>query len=381
MDCDEATALERSCPVAGRDDKPSAPHVYSGSDSDLNLRFYEGYDENFLFNKGMTLTYVLDQGDTAKALVEDNLVSRRGGLPLSEKYFEEMRAELLFTALHQFEGFFAVLMAVFQPLPHWVYLTAYGPGDVEAFARLFTNHRIGELTGEVVHTQHEFVQAAVYSDTTPSDLELAARWEENLANASWLIGVMADFYLEYLDAYNAYKHGLRLITGYNYFGVTPQNEDGTPQGPLRILHASDDSVHYFTKEKKRDSDDGKEFPIADVTQHFNPEEAFFYLAKMQQMLATMKGTRLYWLRGGAGEVGQLNTFFQLDKDAAVGLRRRWRASFRPMSDEDKRRYGPFLDERGSAQPADDIPPDPDAPQDEGVDELSKDDLGDDGADE
>jgi hypothetical protein len=350
--------------VAGRNDNPPTPHTYLGSDRDLNLRFYKGYDENFLFNKGMTLTYILDTGDAAKQQIDEHLVAVRGGLPLSEKYLEELRAELLFTALHQFEGFFALLMAVFQPLPHWVYLTAYGPGDVEKFAKLFSNDLIEELTGGAVHSQHEFIQVAVYSEIVATDPELASRWDENLANASWLISVMADFYLEYLDAYNAYKHGLRLITGYSYFGLAPHGADGSPQGPLRVLHASDDSVHYFTREKKRDSDAGKEYPIADVTQHFNPEEAFFYLAKMQQMLATMKSTRLFWLGGGTGDTGPINTFFQLNRDETARLRRRWRTSFTPSSDEDRRRYAALFNSRGMAQPEDETTSNTDTPPDD-----------------
>lgn len=55
-----------------------------------------------------------------------------------------------------------------------------------------------------------------------------------------------------------------------------------------------------------------------VIKHFSPRESFFFIAKMHQMLQTVKLTRLARLNG-ENQVA-LNTFFDLDKDHVISLR-------------------------------------------------------------
>src|SRR5205823_2397805 len=50
--------------VALKKDNDPIPYVILGTDRDQNLRFYERYDENFLFNKVVTFLYILDEGES-----------------------------------------------------------------------------------------------------------------------------------------------------------------------------------------------------------------------------------------------------------------------------------------------------------------------------
>jgi hypothetical protein len=52
---------------------------------------------------------------------------------------------LYFAAVHEFEAFLALLLAVFQPMPHWLYLTkGYQPGEMPKKAEKLL---AGDITG------------------------------------------------------------------------------------------------------------------------------------------------------------------------------------------------------------------------------------------
>src|SRR5260370_236543 len=127
--------------MAKQKDKDPIPYVILGTDHDQNLRFYERYDEHFLFNKVATFLYILDEGEPAIKQIEERLVAN-GGSSFSERYLESIRAEIFFTALHQSETFFALLIAPFQPLPHWLYLTIYETKEIKQAVELIEANKI-----------------------------------------------------------------------------------------------------------------------------------------------------------------------------------------------------------------------------------------------
>jgi hypothetical protein len=96
--------------MAKQTNKDPLSYAILGSDHDMNLRFYERYDENFLFNKVATFLYIIDEGEPAIKQIEKRLMENGGG-GFSERYLESIRAEIFFTALHQCETFFALLIA------------------------------------------------------------------------------------------------------------------------------------------------------------------------------------------------------------------------------------------------------------------------------
>src|SRR5260370_21642724 len=101
--------------MAKRKAKSSVPYVFLGSARDQTLRFYEQYDADFLFNKAATLLFVIAKGEPIVEQIEAEVLAMGGG-KLSPKYLESLRAELFFTALHECEAFFALLIALSLPL-------------------------------------------------------------------------------------------------------------------------------------------------------------------------------------------------------------------------------------------------------------------------
>jgi len=326
--------------MAKQKDKGPIPYVILGIDHAQNLRFYERYDEHFLFNKVVTFLYILDEGEPAIKQIEERLVANSGA-SFSERYLESIRAEIFFTALHQCETFFALLIALFQPLPHWLYLTLYETKEIKQAVEQIVANKIGDLTGDRITTIQNFIKVTVYSEVTAADPELASRWDENIDNVAWLVKHIGKFFLKYDRAYNSYKHGLRVMTGPHQLSIGLQNPNGTIRGPMHVIQASEDSVTYLQKEPVREVDGEKEIPISEVTKAFNPFEASFYLAKMSQMLETIKATRLTALKGG-GPVESINTFFKLDRDEVRQLEKREEWKQEPARADEARAYSQFI---------------------------------------
>jgi hypothetical protein len=229
--------------------KKPLDYAYAADPNELNLRFYRRYDENFLYNKALTLAMVLENEERFKvqaAEYQDVDPSR-----INDKFFESLRAEMHFTEMHQFEGFFALLIAVFQEQPDWIYLTDYTTWEMKDAIKLYIaadtiagRDNIKTLTNNKVATEREFISYAIYATYKPHGEEQDDSWDTNLDNIAWLIRHMAERYIAGSE-YNAYKHGLRVMTGQSSFGLRLENPPGTPVGPLRILASSKDSLSYL----------------------------------------------------------------------------------------------------------------------------------------
>jgi hypothetical protein len=346
--------------------KPPVPFVYHTDDDELNRRFYQRFDENFVFNKALALACILEDQEKFKLLTAEyqDIDSSR----INDKFFETLRAELHFTEMHQFEGFFALLIAIFKGLPHWIYLTTYHTSQIADAIHQFIEKDIKTLTGEIAKNDREFVSMAVYATYEPQEGSFKEQWGENLDNIAWLIRHMAERYMESKAEYNSYKHGLRVMTGESSFGKALNGPDGTPVGPSRIIAYSEDAFGYLEfeegvvqtiqhpttqqttkvfKPKKEKDDDEDERPkeqakepdvivinevavnkVYEVSKFFNPKQSLVYLDLMNRLLKTIKNTRLAFYTDG-GELGPLMTLFNLDKDEIVSLRENnfvWRTS-------------------------------------------------------
>src|SRR5260221_339529 len=340
------------------------PYVIVGSNHDQNVRFYARYDADFLFNKAATLWYVTNEGEQATQQIEAHILAA-GGAKLPERYLESMRAELFFTALHQCETFFALLVALFQPLPHWLFLTTYETRQIKWAAKEIVANNLSDLTKGAITNMRDFVKVVIYSEVVTGDPVLAGQWEANLDNAAWLIERIGEYFLKYDRAYNSYKHGLRVMTGPHSLRIAPQNPDGTVRGPMHILQSSDDAVTYLEEGQVREVDGDKEIPVNEVTKAFNPSEAFYYIAKMNQMLEIVKATRLARLRGD-DMVPSINTFFGLDRDEVLAYATNDEWTHGPMRADVARAYEQHINHmRANAQRAerpDEMPDSDNAPE-------------------
>ncbi len=66
--------------------------------------------------------------------------------------------------------------------------------------------------------------------------------------------------------YNAYKHGLRVLTGHSSFQVA-----SNPQDPFFVLGDSKDSLSFL--ELENDTAEGK--TVVEVTKHFNLKRVLY----------------------------------------------------------------------------------------------------------
>ena len=278
---------------------------------------------------------------------------------INDKFFESLRAEIHFTDIHQFEGFFALLIAAFQKLPDWVYLTAYTNEEMNNNINLYIAGKIKDLTGGKIETDREFILNAVYTTYTPQGEAQEEQWNINLDNITWLIKHMAERYVKSKVEYNSYKHGLRVMTGESAFGFRREEPSGNSVGPYFPIAYSKDSLSFLQfkdqtiqtlldpktnmtaivpkpKEKKQEvveeqPEEQKKQPedairvikeedvkrVYRTTKHFNPAESIFYLSVMNRLLATMKNTRLAFLSEVPLE--NLSWFNNLDKDQVLAL--------------------------------------------------------------
>jgi hypothetical protein len=185
----------------------------------LNERFYESYDEFFLYRKVAIFEMLLNDPDLFAKFDADGDDSER------ERRRHAVAAEIHFTEAHQFESFLAMLVAPFQHLPHWIFLTTYTPKEIREKAAMLARGSYSELSGGIVSAETDFVHQAVYAGLTPQD-ERDSNWTKTLANVGWLLRRMADKYAK-ADDFNSYKHGLRIIStsASLAMGIRPNSTD------------------------------------------------------------------------------------------------------------------------------------------------------------
>jgi hypothetical protein len=258
--------------------------------------------------------------------------------------------------MHQFEGFFALLIAIFKDLPHWIYLTAYHTSEIADAIHQFIEEDIKALTNGMAKNDREFVSMAVYATYEPQEGPSKEQWDENLDNIAWLIRHMAEKYMASKAEYNSYKHGLRVMTGESSFGFALNSPAGQPIGPFRTVAHSVDAFDFLELEEgvmqtlqdpitkqtaelfkpKKDDNDEEETKekdervinevkvtkVYEMTKFFNPKQSLVHLDMMNRLLATIKNTRLAYYTD-KGQLGPLMTLFNLDRDEIVVLREKY----------------------------------------------------------
>lgn len=257
-------------------------------------RFYDGFDHRFLYRQAQTLMFLVNERERFLAVVKEaeevnveDASKYLSSQDIDDKYFEGLRAQVYFTEMHQFESFFALLLSVFQKLPHWLYLTTYTTSEIKAAIQHYVDGNISVATSGVVHTVEKFVTLAVYAEFAPDEENKEGEWKESVEAIDWFIKRVGKRYLEAAAEYNGYKHGLRVLTGHSRLTMWPNDASGNPQGHGFIMGDSEDSVSFLALE---DQGEGGE-TVSEVTKHFNPKESFEHIQIMQLILDEVMRTR------------------------------------------------------------------------------------------
>jgi len=250
---------------------------------DLNLQFYRSYDEAFLYRKAETLMLLVDDVQKYKSA----LLGEDSENFDEEKFVETLNAEIHFTEFHQFEAFFAVLIALFQDLPHWLYLTTYTSREIKEKVNAFLDGDLKKVSNGLVNNSNDFINSAVYAGFMSDNESIAQKWQENIDNIFWFITRVARKYIEGTE-YNAYKHGLRVITGPTFikFSSTGQPDKG-------FQYSSDNSIRFL----ELDEVEKDKFQVKETFKHFNPVESINHLYFMYGVLETIKSVRMARIQG------------------------------------------------------------------------------------
>jgi len=253
-------------------------YILPSTPDEFNLSFYQRYDPAFLFNKVVALKDILDRKEeiTARREQMEDLADDAGAAS-----FEALQAEIHFTEMHQFEVFFMLLLADFQRVPHWIYLTEYPPSMPRQKAEQYIAKEIGALTGDRFTTRQALIRHAIYSTIVPTDPDLLHRWEENSDKIAAIIERLAQRYLRYLRSYNSYKHGLRVMNEHTTFTIELEDQPPTVVMSGRTLNY----LHVQNDEHGRRV-------VHTLTQFFDPESSYEYIVLMYHLLRTMKNVRI-----------------------------------------------------------------------------------------
>ncbi|HYT36100.1 MAG TPA: hypothetical protein VEL49_02895 [Ktedonobacteraceae bacterium] len=284
-------------------------------------RFYDSFDHKFLYRKAQTLMFLVNERERFTKMVKQVEETSEEGtnkyLPsqdIDDKYFEGLRAEIYFIEMHQFEGFFALLLAVFQKLPHWLYLTTYGTTEIKTAIQHYVDGNISAVTNGAVNTVEDFVIHSVYAGFSPDEQDKDGHWKESVEALDWFIKRAGKRYLEAASEYNGYKHGLRVLTGHSKLAMWPNDAAGNPQGQGFVMGDSEDSVSFLTLEDKGEGGE----TVVEVTKHFNPKESFEHIQIMQLILDEVMRTRRGRINKDSLEY--LQTIF-IDREELQALRK------------------------------------------------------------
>jgi hypothetical protein len=292
-----------------------------GETKDIEIEFYTGYASHALCNKAVALGHAIEEAEGFTQWVASH--PELHNYQIDDRYFESLRAELYLTEYHQFEAFFTLLIAPFQGMPAWIYLTAYKPNEFTAAVDAYLNEDIEAVTNGAFQDKAALVRYTVYTNCEPADEALRVRWDENISNTIWLIDRLANHYVEGRGEYNAYKHGLRVLVGESTFSIGLESYPGGPVKEMVDQFFSPDSVMFL---EFKDAEPGIK-TVHRTLKHVNPRLSVLFVSKMAQMAETIRRTRLAAITGSPAS--DLATNFQLDKDQIrqEELQRKFKATF------------------------------------------------------
>jgi hypothetical protein len=255
--------------------KQRKPFLLFRPPEEAQLRFYGAYDPEFLYRKVDILHAIYKNRDEF-----GRFMTAIGGTNDGQDenhYFTALAIEIYCSTFQQFESLFALLMAVFQTLPHWLFLTRYTTDEMLRKIEAFARGEIADLTGGSCCSGREFIAKAVYPGTEIHDNTAFAKTLDDL---SWFLTEMAKSYLAGRSEYNAYKHGLRVLAG---DGVQLRVDVGRGSGDYRPVFTMGHSISFLEIEKRTN-----EYAAEEITKEINEEGSF---QAMHIMCAVAKATR------------------------------------------------------------------------------------------
>jgi hypothetical protein len=291
-------------PFAGplKHEKPFLP--FRQPPSRVELAFYEGYDPDFLAKKASALFAAYQN---PKAFADFASLTGWPLDPGDSSFFGALATELHCATFHQYEGMLALLLAEYQDRPDWVYLSSYGTKEIKDAAKAIVDERFEAVTNGANHTAEEFVATAVYATWKPTDVaDTYESWRQSVRDVGWFIVHCAEMYIKGVE-YNAYKHGLRVVSGSAALAARSTAEASGFKTILAMRH----SLSYL------DLDDTPEGYVAEeVTLELSPEYSYEHIRIAAGVLSTIRDMRIARLKGRAASLN----LFSIDRNKLSTLK-------------------------------------------------------------
>jgi hypothetical protein len=250
--------------------------------SRADAKFYQGCDPFFLAKKATTLFGIWKNIDVFWESSESwgMHVETKGEL------LNLLATELHAAAFHQTEAMIAFLLCEYQNRPDWVYLTTYANAEMKNAAKAISSGDFASITGDTAKDARAFVKEAVFATWDLSLAEADEAWGQSIDDIAWLLQSVCERFVEGHE-YNAYKHGLRVISGSAGLALAPFGSCAF-KPIIRMPHAmtyleiSEESAGYVGSE---------------VTKETRPEYSFELIHCMAAVLALTKTMRVARVNG------------------------------------------------------------------------------------
>lgn len=184
---------------------------------DRDKLLFTSYQHDFILRKVAVLKSIIDN----QASVID-IFQGTDGLEFKDEdaLISGLKTEIHFSKYHALESMFAMAFALIkQPDDVWVWLTTY---KFPEFGRMINDVAKSDISAISEKDELETIRILFFKNC-PNEFVEQEETKEMMHKLSQILTLCADE-LNDKDAYNSYKHGLRLVTGALRFNLVNEKE-------------------------------------------------------------------------------------------------------------------------------------------------------------
>ena len=268
------------------------------SEKELNIRFYEGLDYDFLYHKAHISYLCLENWNDFKGFEAEHEFTYMEGDEADIKRKQALAAEIFFTSIHLTEALFVLLLARFQPIPDWLYLTTYRTNEIFDYAKSYLNGDTSKLPNVSETNNRDFLVKSFTVSSAKSEEDF---FESYINSCDEFLKRALQRYIEhgeYGGPYGAYKHGARIHTGGMEIAVGLSSEE------MATVISSEYGISWISSEEVTSNDNTvRKFKLLLNQQAIDYKESFEYILQMCNIIKTLKQARIACIRGlGASKI-------------------------------------------------------------------------------
>ena len=148
-------------------------------------------------------------------------------------------------------------------------------------AKLIAAGDYGGITNQMHKSASEVITAAVYAGWRPDDGKTNVDWQASLNDIEWFVRHCAEYFVAGGE-YNAYKHGLRVVTGSMTLGVAARGDT-----EVRSVVSMKHSLSYL---ELGETPEG--YTAEEVTKQLDVDHSFAIIQSASLVLSLMREYRI-----------------------------------------------------------------------------------------